>query len=156
MSHSTDILEIPIAKTKNVDDLVKWFEQKKVYEKKHPSIAVTENEKISAMAIVALAMFIGLALIALEEKGKLKAKSSAPKKSIKDFFKLIQGSKNESTIEKHIEARYDIDLMLNTSHYVSTVSEPSAKYNLNDAFGIWKNKKISLDKVREEQWGRKR
>ena len=34
-------------------------------------------------------------------------------------------------------------------------SKHKATSNLEEVFGIWKDKDISLDKVREQQWGRK-
>jgi hypothetical protein len=34
-------------------------------------------------------------------------------------------------------------------------SSHKAKSNLEEVFGLWKGKEISLDKVREQQWRRK-
>lgn len=38
---------------------------------------------------------------------------------------------------------------------VKPVREPESNGNLEEVFGIWKGKNISLDKIRGQQWERK-
>ena len=157
MSYEPNILEIPVDKAKNADDLVKWFESNKIYQKKHPALSLPVKNEFPAMIIISVIVMIGTALLILEQKGKLKVKKSVAKSTTPDdFLSLITKSKTEKNIEELIEARYDLDLIVNTSHYGSVVSEPETKYTLDDVFGIWKNKKNTLDKVREEQWGKRK
>jgi hypothetical protein len=156
MSSAIDILEIPVNKTRDVDDLVKWFEKKKVYEKAHPTITLPEEEKFPEMVLLGLVLVIGMALLILEEKGKLKVKASASKKTPKDFLTLLKNSKTESAIEKHIECRYNLDLKFRVPYRRNMAVSRAEEYSLNDVFGIWKGKKINLDKVREEQWGKRK
>jgi hypothetical protein len=156
MSYESNILEIPVDKAKNANDLAKWFELNKIHQKKHPSLSLPVKEEFPVIFIMGLVVVIAMALTLLEEKGKLKAKKKEGNKSSEDFLDLIKNSKTESSVEKLIESRYDLDLILHTPHHGSVVSEPASKYTLDDVFGIWKNKKNSLDKVREEQWGKRK
>jgi hypothetical protein len=152
---SSNIFEIPVDETKDVDDLVGWFESKELYKKKHPVISIPDYDKFPLIFIVGFIITVGMALIILEEKGKLKAKGAESKRKPKDFLDLLKNSKTEKKIERLIENRYDVDLIL-TPHHGPVVSEPSAEYKLNDVFGMWKGKKGNLNKVREEQWGKRK
>lgn len=155
--YNDDVLEIPIEKTKNVNDLVRWFENKKVYEKKHPAVSLKVQEELPHMLIIGAFLLIGMALLVLEEKGKLKAKTKKLRNgSTRKFLSAIQNSKSENTIERLIESRYNIDIIWHSSQQSPSVMETKSEYTLDDVFGIWKNKKNSLDKVREEQWGKRK
>lgn len=151
MRSASNILEIPIDETKSVNDLVKWFEKVKVYEKKHPKVMIPEQEKMPVFVMISVFFIVGMALIVLEEKGKLNAKKTAPDKTPVDFLNHLKKIKSEEKISQLIETRYDLDIVLKSKYSAPTKKE----YNLDHVFGIWKNKKISLDKLREEQWGRK-
>lgn len=35
------------------------------------------------------------------------------------------------------------------------IIEPKSQGTLNEIFGLWKGRNISLDKIREQQWGRR-
>ena len=100
MNASAEILEIPVSKTRDVNEFVKWFELKKVYKKKHPSISLEGHEQFPALVVFGLALLVGMALIILEERGKLKTKTSAIKKSPKDFLEQLKNSSNEKSIEQ--------------------------------------------------------
>lgn len=156
MKYESNILEIPVDKAKSAIDLADWFESNKIHQKKHPSLALPLKEEVPVILMMGLVVVIAMALTLLEEKGKLKVKKKKGITSPEDFLDLIKNSKTESSVEKLIESRYDLDLILNMPSHGSIVSEPLSKYGLDDAFGIWKNKSDTLSKVREEQWGKRK
>ncbi len=156
MKSDSNILEIPIDKTKNVNDLARWLEQKKVHKKDHPSLSLSVSQEFPQMVVLSIVILVGMALIILEEKGKLKVNRSLSEGSSDDFLHLITKSQTERKIEKLIESRYNLDLVLHAPHHGSYVSEPQQSYNLNDVFGIWKNQKMNLDNIREQQWGKRK
>lgn len=155
MKNVPDILEIPVDKAKSVGDLADWFEANELHRKKHPSLTLPVTKELPVMAVIALFVMVGMALIVLEDKGILKVRTKK-KHSKEDFLDLINTSKTEGKLEELIEARYDLDLILHAESTSSIVSEPAAEYGLSDAFGIWKNKKDTLSKVRETQWGKRK
>jgi len=156
MGSSVDILEVPLTETRDVNDLARWFEKNKVHEKTNPTIKISEKEESPMIYIVGLILVIGMALIKLEENGKLKSHSKGNKKSTNNFLNLLKDSSSEKSLEKLIESRYNLRLMLRSSIH-KTVEKPESKeYSLDDVFGIWKDKKNSLDKVRDQQWGKRK
>lgn len=155
MKNVPDILEIPVDKAKSVGDLADWFEANELHHKKHPSLTLPVTKELPVMAIMALFVMVGMALIVLEDKGILKVKAKK-KRSKEDFLDLINTSKTEEKLEELIETRYGLDLILGNGSISSAVSEPATEYGLSDAFGIWKNKKDTLAKVRETQWGKRK
>ena len=155
MKHAPHILEIPVDKAKSVDDLADWFEANELHRKKHPSLTLPVTKELPVMAIMGLFVMVGMALVVLEDKGILKVRTKK-KRSKEDFLDLINTSKTEETLEELIEARYDLDLIVDTGTATSSVSEPSVGYGLSDAFGIWKNKKDTLAQVRDTQWGKRK
>ncbi|MCW3084304.1 MAG: hypothetical protein JWP12_1670 [Bacteroidetes bacterium] len=154
MSAENVILEIPVSKTKDVNDLVKWFEKEKVYEKKHPTIAM-EKDDLPALVVLGFFVIIGMALMILEEKGKWKIKSSDSDKSVDDFRERLVKSRDENSMEKLIEKRYDINLLI-IPHHGSLSQQSKVKNSLDGVFGLWKGKNKNLNKVREEQWERRK
>jgi hypothetical protein len=158
VKNAYNILEIPVDESRNVNDLVKWFEQKKIHEKDHPLLSLSVKEEHSKIGVLGIVLVVVMALIALEEKGKLKAKRSpSGKSSPDDFLHLITKSETESKMEELLEARYNLDLILHIPHHGSSyASEPKVSYNLNDVFGIWKDQKVDLNTVRKEQWGKRK
>lgn len=153
MNLAADILEIPITSTKDVKELVTWLDRNKLHLKQNPALLLKNDETKSSILLVGVLLILGLALVVLEEKGKLKAKET--KISTDDFRRQITSSPTEKGIEKLIESRYNVDLVIKKNR-PSIKPESSKKYTLNDAFGIWKNKSVSLQNIREEQWRRKK
>lgn len=156
MGSNSGVLELPVSETKNINDLANWFEKKKVYEINHPVIKIPEKDNSSALYLVGLFLVIGMALLILEEKGKLKVHSKKKERSPNDFMELLKNSKSENALEKLIEDRYNLDISVQSSKYSKETHSKSEEYSLNDIFGIWKNRKISLEENRQEQWGRKK
>jgi hypothetical protein len=156
MGSSADILELPISETKDVNDLVKWFEKKRVYEINHPIIKIPQREDSSTLYLVGLFLVIGMALLILEEKGKLKVHSKKIEKSPNDFLVLLKNSKSEISLEKLIEKRYNMDISIQSSKLTRVKHSNPEEYSLDDIFGIWKGGNRSLDKERQEQWGRRK
>lgn len=154
MNSSAGILELPVSKTKDVNELVKWFEKKKVHEIKHPILQIPQNDNSSALYFVGLFLVIGMALLRLEEKGKLKAHFEKNDNSPTDFLIRLKNSKSENSLEKLIEKRYNIEISIQTSKFSKVKHNNQEEYSLNDIFGIWKNRKINLEKDRAAQWGR--
>jgi hypothetical protein len=156
MGSTVEILELPVSETKDVNDLVKWFEKKKVYEINHPIIKIPEEDNSPALYLVGLFLVIGMALLILEEKGKLKVQPEKLKNSPNDFLILLKNSKTENSLEKLIENRYNIDISIKSSNYQKVKHAHPQEYSLNDIFGIWKGRKRNLENDRQEQWGRKK
>jgi len=156
MGSTVEILELPVSETKDVNDLVKWFEKKKVHEIDHPIIKIHEEDNSPSLYLVGLFLVIGMAFLRLEEKGKLKVRSEKKEKSPNDFLILLKNSKSANSLEKLIEKRYNVDVSIQPSNYQETKHTNPEEYSLNDIFGIWKGRKKNIENDRLEQWGRRK
>ena len=156
MKGSASVIELPVSATKDVDGLVRWFEKKRVYDIEHPVISISEKDESRKLILIGLYLVIGIALLKLEEKGKIKVSSSMKDKSPNDFLILLKNSKSEDSLEKLIEKRYNMEFSIQSSKNITTDFSKQDAYSLNDIFGIWKGRGRSLEKERQAQWGRRK
>lgn len=156
MTSSVDILQLPVEETKDVSDLVNWFEKEKLHELNYPVIQIPEWKTSSSLYLVGLYLAIGMAFLILEEKGKLKVHGSKKDQTPNDFLIKLKNCKSESSLENLIEKRYHVQIAVQSSKYPTIQHAKPEEYTLNDVFGIWKGGKGKLDKARQEQWGREK
>jgi hypothetical protein len=148
MYREGSILELPINQTTSESDLFDILRKEKFYQKKHPTIKlIPEQDALAAIGMVLL--FAALLLLEKERnlKPSLKKKNKAP-------FLDSDKMNAEENIEQLIEQKFNVHVIIG--------ARPTEKYeeksegSLDSVFGIWKGRKVSVDKIREEQWGRKR
>ena len=101
MFASVDVLELPVAKTRDVNDLVNWLEKNNLHERIHPTIRIGARGNSPSLHVFGLFHVIGMALMILEEKGVLRVHSNDSKDSPNDFLILLK-TVNQTTQSKSL------------------------------------------------------
>jgi hypothetical protein len=157
MAEKSNILEVPVREARDINGLVKYFDQNKIYQKSHTSLFIKTEPDYSSVVVSGLLLVVGMALLILEEKGRFKTKISSRDSSLRDFRNQLAHTGSYTSIEKLIEKRYDINIIIGSIIAQSAKEQKKvSESDIDNIFGMWKGKNISLDKIRENQWARKR
>lgn len=143
-----DVLEVPVTGSTSVNEVVELLSANKVYSVKHPTIKLEPAEK----HLEALAVFLIVsAFDKLTTDGKIKAKHTGWNISRVESAGIKQ-------MESAIKRFFDISIVVEHTRKAKAVNTLKRKDNfpLDEVFGIWKNSNITLDKIREAQWLRKK
>ena len=127
-------LVLDIDKTHSQSEIVELFSKNKL--SKGDKLRLEGETELPPMAVMGtlVLLFVCLAIYF----NKQKKQNENAEKLLNDIFKNY---KSVEGLEKQIEKEYDINIVVENS--------------LDEVFGIWKGRNISLDKIREEQWVRK-
>lgn len=151
MGEKSNIVEVPVQEASDIKWLVNYFDKHKIYQKPKTALHIKTETTYSSVMVSGLLLVVGMALLILEEKGRFKSIIKRKEASLLDFRNQLSHAPKHTSIEKLIEKRYNIDILIDRKELPKTSAS-----DLDDIFGMWKGKKISLEKIREEQWARKR
>ena len=130
-----------------------FFNKSKFSENEYSAIRIKPEEHYTGIVAFGILTAVVMALVSLEEQGKIKL-HDRKKKHIPTgvFIKTLYQKRTEAEIEKLIKSRYSINIVFEK---VKKQKRNNSDFSLDDIFGLWKNRNVNLNKLRETQWGRR-
>jgi hypothetical protein len=133
-------VEIDIDNSKDLEDIIRQFKKQNIKKGEKSTIQIKSSEHLNDLA---LAGILFLMVFALNKTFKQKQNIEFGDKLLKDIYKDL----DLNQIEEHIKEEHGITFEIKDKVTTDPISQ---------AFGIWKNKPVTLETIRNKAWLRKK